>query len=681
MEKLNLHPTYLLACSLLLTACDGTDESTPDLDEVVEPDLGEVEAPAQQQVPVLGPVIDCPAGRMIGILHNPESSCSLRGAVPPGWTWKGMFAAGSPGVDALTIPVPTDLKRFCMYEYVNGLPKQEDYQAMVSAIHGSGIMSVDSVAADCRGEFAQGNGLNDYSLAVELHDAFRTNIDWVDAGVLGITQQKRTRVDVTVVDTVSQEAIDQGFHPVNEHGIYMAELIADIACPDGDPNCRENFRYALAMPRYDWASLPDWVEGGEHGTQGDVALAIYEAVGGWHERRLANPSKAAPRLVLNLSIGWQRLTQDTDALERGPAKSILSALQYASCQGALVFVAAGNNPDEGCPTDHPDPLAPASYEQFRAPTQQECLDLGFASPWAGQFPVHGSPSGYDPLVHAVGGVDEYDRPIINARIDGTPRLVALGSNGVVAQGGAAFEPLTGTSVSAAVASGIASLVWSYRPDLRPHELVELMYETGYKVDRDSEFGMTGWLMPQMRLSACAALAAACDGQDPDACPKLECEAEAPALDGNLTYFFKQTDSILDDPTTKVDELDTNASPGAPVCENFDFTNLADPQPPKPVCSRCSMSIAPGATVGDDSIKMTTDSMYDGMVTAAWVTVYDAVGTPTAIHFDGAVIASLNSPTADVTVTAVNAPTTVSATLNFTLADGSKQSNSIPVALP
>jgi hypothetical protein len=686
MDKLNLRILSLLACSFLLPACDGED-AAPEIDEELdgvletETELQGFASTQEQQVPTASPPIsDCNAGRVIGILHNAEASCSLRGAVPPNWVWRAMFSQGSPGVDALTIPVPVELRRYCAFDYINGEPKGEDLAVLHSAIEASGVMSLDSVASDCRGEFPQA-GLDDIQLAADLHAAFRANIDWLHPADLGTTQQKREKVDVTVVDTVAQEAINQGLDPVSEHGLYMAELIGDIACPDGDHDCLEQLRYTLAMPRIDWDHAPDWVKGGGHGTQGDVALAIYEAVGSWHERRIANPTKSAPRLVLNLSIGWNLLTQDTDSVDRGPAKSIISALQYASCQGALVFVAAGNNPDEGCPANHIEPLAPAAFEEFRAPTEAECNAMGFGSPWAGNYPVHGSQSGYEPLVHAVGGVDEYDRPIINARIGGTPRMVALGSNGVVVDNGAAFAPLTGTSVSAAVASGIASLVWSYRPELRPHEIAEIMYEAGWKLGTDAEFGTNGVLWPQQRLSVCAALDSACEGQDPDACPKLECEAEAPALDGNLLDFFKLTETIVSDPATQVDTLMTNQSAGAPVCETFDYTNLADPQPPKPVCSRCSMSIAAGSNFGDDSIKMQTEAMYDGMVTAAWVTVYDAVGSPAQISFDNAVITSLNSPTSDVTIALVHSPTTVAATLNFVLSNGTKQSNSIPVSLP
>lgn len=680
MEKINLRPHHLLACSLLLAACDSTlEDQAADVDDTVDPaPTAEIAANAETQVPVLAPIIDCPSARFIGVLDSPTGSCSLRGALPPGWIWTGMFAHGSPGVDALSIPVPADLQRFCMFEYFNGKPGAEDFTMLFTAIDNYSGMSLDSVASDCRGEFAQGD-LNDPSLAFELHDAFRSNIGWIDAIDLGATQTKRVRIDMTVVDTVSQAGLDQGFSPTNEHGLQMGRLIADIACPDADPNCHEQLRYTLAMPREDWASGPEWLRGGLHGTQGDLALAVYEAVGGWHERRLAEPLKSAPRLVLNLSLGWQRLTDDANDLHRGPSQSLISALQYASCQGALVFVAAGNNPDEGCPEQHQGPLAPAAFEEMPAPTALECAALGFSPPWAASYPVFGGPGDYTPLVHAVGGVDEFDQPLINARVGGRPRLAALGANGLVASPGGSTEPLTGSSVATAVAAGAAAILWSYRPDLRPDEVVDLLHVSGWELGDPADFGLiNGGNWDINRISVCAALDAACDGRDPNECPQIGCKSEAPALDGNMSGFFTEVDAIVGDPTTNVDAIDTGLSGAAPVCEMFNWTELADPQPELPLCSRCNMVVAAGNLTGDDSVKMTTDATYDGQVVSATLTILDAAGTPSDYVFGPDVITSLNNPTSDVTVTYVDAPTTMSATLNFGLLDGTTQSNSIPV---
>jgi hypothetical protein len=687
METIKLRPHHLLACSLLLAACDSTledqaaDEAADDDEtesEPIEPaPLGEIAANQQQQVPVIGgPIIDCPSARMIGVLEDAEGHCSLRGALPAGWIWTAMFEQGTPDVDALTLPVPSDLRRFCMYEYFNGKPGAEEFTALFTAIDLSPHMSLDSVASDCRGEFTQGD-LNDPSLAFELHDAFRSNIDWIDAAELGATQVKRTPIDMTVVDTVSQAAVEFNVAPENEHGLQMGALIADIACPDAAPNCVEQLRYTLAMPRHDWASVPDWVTGGWHGTQGDVALALYLAVASWQERRIADPLGSSPRLVLNLSLGWQRLTEDANDLERGPAKSLLSALQYASCQGVLVFVAAGNNPDEGCPEQHMGPLAPAMFEQMAAPTKAECATLGFAPADDIQYPVFGSGSDYTPLVHAVGGVDENDRPLINGRLKGRPRLAALGSNGLVATAGGSTEPLTGSSVATAVTTGAAALLWSYLPRSRPDEIVELLYGSGLGLGELADFAKLGsgdWEIH--RLSVCSALEKACAGQDPDECPKLECELVA--APGNMDGFFSEVDDILADPATEIDEIDSGLTGAVPVCEQFDWTDLADPQPESPICSRCNMLVPAGGLTGDDNLKMTTNAEYDGLVVSATLVTLNANGLTSDYVLDATAIASLNSPTTNVTVVYLEAPNTVSATLNVGLVDGTMQANPIPV---
>jgi hypothetical protein len=283
-----------------------------------------------------------------------------------------------------------------------------------------------------------------------------------------------------------------------------------------------------------------------------------------------------------------------------------------------------------------------------------------------------------PLVYAVGGVDEHDRPLINARAKGSPRLVALGSNGLVAGAGGSTEPLTGSSVSAAVVSATAALVWSYVPKLRPHEVVDIIYNAGLPLGSHADFELTGsgdWEIS--RASVCSALERACNGQDPDECPTdLDCKL-VPAPD-NMDHFFGQVETLVNDPSTKVDEIDTGLSGDVPVCESFNWTELADPQPETPICSRCNMIVPAGNITGDDILKMTTNPEYDGLVVTASLTTVDGAGMPTIYPLDGSVILSLNSPITNVTTVYLDAPTAVAATLNVELVDGTKQANSIPV---
>ncbi len=676
---------YLLACSLLLGGCALEDDLYIDDAEPAEPSdpiAGSADRVAAHSdaEPYAGPIIDCPAARVIGVLNDPNESCGLREAVPPGWVWSTMFEDGSPGVDALTQAVPSELRRYCMYEYAGGLPEELGfYDPLLEAIDASPYMDLSSVAADCRGEFPQGD-LNDLSVGVELHEAFRDNIDWVSGPELGSTQDFRIPVDIAVIDTVSQRAAEDPFvDPVNQHGEYMAALIADIACPEGDATCLETIHHVLAMPRDNWATPPNWIEGGEHGTQGDLALAIYEAVGDWRERTLADPQGTPRRLVINLSLGWERLADHTTDPDRGPQRSLRTALEYASCQGALVFAAAGNNPDEGCAQDHTGPLDPAGFEQIPAPTESECAAMGF-QPLI-DHPVFGGPGSYRPLVHAVGGVDQFDQPLINARVGGRPRLASYAANATIVDDGLATETLTGSSVASAVASGAAALLWSYRHDLTPDEVVERLYSAGWDTGDQADFELAGGSSSINRISVCGALTAACIGMPGAECPELQCEVEPPAQDGNLGDFFSAVHQVISDPSTSVTTYASGLPGDVPSCDPFQWTELADPQPELPVCSRCSAEIAAGNYLDDDVVNISIEPSYKGSVTSATLVVYDVTRAPKAYPFDGSVVALINNPAVDVTVVTVDAPQTSSALLKFALADGQSQSNPIPVSFP
>src|SRR5690606_30927345 len=145
--------------------------------------------------------------------------------------------------------------------------------------------------------------------------------------------------------------------------------------------------------------------------------------------------------------------------------------------GALMVAAAGNTKNELCPEQYVGALAPARFEALAAPTGFECWLLGHNPQWTQSYPIFAGGGGnYVPLVHAVGGLDESDEMLINSRLEAMPRLAALGASGIVDPGA---EALSGTSVSAAVTSATAALLWSYRPELRPDEVMQLIYDSGW----------------------------------------------------------------------------------------------------------------------------------------------------------------------------------------------------------
>jgi hypothetical protein len=663
---------------------DNVDDAAPDLSDE-QPAVGSVgeggvQAPESHSVPVQLVVGSCPgATRLIGVLTPGFTDCSLAGTVPAQWGTSTLFDTGSPGVGALSAAVPTDLRRFCAYDYVGPEGQVSAwYGALTTAVDNSPYMDVGTLSTDCRGEFEQGD-LYDVSIGEELRAAFLANIGWANGVQIDNDAGNRETIDVAIVDTVSQAAADSpSIDPVNGHGLQMAGLVRAVGCPAGRSDCLEAVHHILAMPRDDWSTTPDWVVGGNHGSQGDLAMGIYQAVEAWRERRLASPGSSSPRLVINLSLGWERL--DNEALEsgRGPHAAVLAAMRFGSCHGALMVAAAGNTKDELCPEQYVGALAPARFEQLAAPTAAECALLGYVPQWTASYPIFAGGGAYAPLVHAVGGLDEADEALINARVGAMPRLAALGANGIVDPGA---DALSGTSVSAAVTSATAALLWSYRPELRPDQVMQLIYSSGWATGDVADFALTG--SPDVhRVSVCAALDDACTGQ-PGTCPKPGCSATAPAFDGNLSGFETAIEAVLADPQTNVESFQVVTAAEFPTCEpptEMGSTDLSSPQPDVPLCSRCNLGKGGGILANDDPLSMTIDPSYAGQILGLKLVLMDAAGTTSYHGFDSEVVDSLNAQPDPVNITRVmvEAPDARDAALQFVLIDGSMQTNRITI---
>jgi hypothetical protein len=672
--------------ALLLGGCSLADNDTIELDGIDalddNEDTGPLGEPAAEVAiadngadPYVGaPIIpdECIGASVVGIVNNPEGSCNIP-ELPGEWAWRPMFEDGSPEVAALGLAVPAEFDKYCMYEWVSQEPLLDDgqYSSLIAAIDAYPFIDLDSVAADCLGFEEQGD-LNDPSVAASLEDSFQINIDAVDALDLAATEGIRRPVRMALLDSISQAAFDQQLQPHNEHGLYMGALIGDIACPSGDPSCVAQLRYLLAMPRTDY-QLPDWTVGLDYASKVDVAIQIYAAVQQWREAKLSGDPDAADRLVINLSLGYHRINAGVDEFDRGPQASLKTALDFAACHGALVFAASGNVRDENCPNNESGPLAPASFEALAAPTEAQCAALGFTPDWAGEFPVFPPSNQPRPLVYAVGGVDAYDNFLVNGINGSRPMLAALGANGI---GSDMSMALTGSSVSTAVASATAMLMWSYDPSLRPDEIHARMYDSGHPLGEYADFGIIGAGEEIRRLSVCASLDQVCQGLPANKCPQLGCVAQPSASDGNLGGFFTAIDGVLSDPSTKIEEFGGDSV--APTCDATPMTELVTPQPEAPICGHCAASITAGTTPDDDVVTMTIDTSYQGEIFDTKLLIEDATGMVTAVTFDPYVIDALNNPNIDVVKVYFDGPDTVAASLAFTLNDGTTQANPIPV---
>lgn len=336
-------------------------------------------------------------------------------------------------------------------------------------------------------------------------DTHRKQAGWVRR-----LPESKSRIEVAVIDSAARpyaSPLDDTY----DHGRTMGRVIADLGCPlDGASACPAEIVNHLALPLRTPAE-EDTLNGGYYGTRAHLAAAISQAVAGWQ----AVTSRAvAPRLVLNLSVGWDAShggAYEKDFRELNVAsQAVYAALLEASCMGALSIASAGNR---SAPDDS-GIMYPAGWEAVVAPDEQQCANLGWRER-PNQLPVFKSATSYRPLVYAIGGVDAQDQPLTNARPLAQPRLVAH-ALAVVAEDpprGGWTSSLTGSSLAAAVSSGVATAAWSYRPELTAHDLMELVYQTA--VELDPSAGTTEHCLPTSlpcsahairRVSACETLA-------------------------------------------------------------------------------------------------------------------------------------------------------------------------------
>lgn len=315
--------------------------------------------------------------------------------------------------------------------------------------------------------------------------------------------QKLARIAVLdSAPTAPDGAIAQGAG--SRHGDTLIHLIEDIVCEPlsrGGRRCAAEVTSELALP---WlnagVSTPD---GGHSGTPMDLARAIYSATSRWELDRATRPNTTPPRLILNLSLGWEHTLSiadcfaDPTAAVDLPAKVVQAALQYAAERGAIVVAAAGN--DSGGPSPRTGMTCPGAYQG---------LGRG-ASPETS-------------LLTAVSGVDYGDQPLVSARSAGRTGLVGLAFDAVAWSGVEAPPPaLVGSSVAAAVVSAISALVVARQPSWSPSQVTKAIYDGGVPLAAPADSCPLDFLScATRRANVCGALLQA--GVSP-----LTCEA-APA---------------------------------------------------------------------------------------------------------------------------------------------------------
>jgi hypothetical protein len=302
----------------------------------------------------------------------------------------------------------------------------------------------------------------------------------------------------------------------SQHGFTLGHLAYGLVCPSSGP-CAATIvtRRALCYQKFDPEQLLALQEvgntrSGHMGLVSDLAAAILAEVLHWRD-------VGTPRhLILNLSLGWDgELFGDLDAQSvsqlEPSVQAVYKALRFARQSGVLVVAAAGNAQGR----ESAWPLFPAAWE-LRRPTL-------FHLPFGRK------------RIYAVGGVDSQGLPLPNTRKGGQPRRVAYADHAVTgAEPSKPTAMYTGTSVSAAVVSSIAAVVWHLQPELTPAEVMRLITRSGDELDTQADFYAWKWLLSKLmaapnarRLSLCQAVQQACEPNG-KRCPDLEPLSKCPA---------------------------------------------------------------------------------------------------------------------------------------------------------
>jgi hypothetical protein len=334
-------------------------------------------------------------------------------------------------------------------------------------------------------------------------------------------------VEVAIIDATPR-SLGMTARDRSGHGFAVSRVVGTLACanPDSFECTHQVVVPYLALPiigEVEGNFDEDWVTGGRTGTMVHLYDALSTAIQEW--RKHGNQ-----HLIINLSVGWDpiKLAADDKSVVR-----IRSLLESAWCSGALIVAAAGNF------TGSPGPIYPAAFESLRAPTAARCQKL---LP-AGTEPAAMPGNRYAPLVHSVGAVDINDRRTLVNRRWGQPRLAALGAAVTVPgpPGMPYTDPMDGTSMSAAIVSGIAARIWAARPTLKAVEVMEKIYQGGVelKVGDALERPQTEYCMGEpygpcaqwkvRRAYLCGAMAKALPGPTP------ACDQSLPSTNFNWPH--------------------------------------------------------------------------------------------------------------------------------------------------
>jgi hypothetical protein len=479
------------------------------------------------------------------------------------------------------------LDRFCLYTCVNvNRLKAGPYQPFVAPPDLKASMDRLAISTAGEEELVSGSSLTTQSHAVDqaLAKEFKSQAGQLPSpsGLLS----GPANVRITVLDGEPAAHLVTGPPAAGvQHGFAVAHLARELVCKGVNGPCAATVLNQRVLNYGDPGKSTTPLPPGRRGSVGlvsDLATAITEAV------------QTPPRgkhLILNLSIGWDG--EGDLAAVRDPAMMdvtatyVYAALQFAARKKVLVIAAAGNRRGGGV-ADSNWPILPAAW------------DL-----WPAGQPSH--------LIYAVGGVDWQGLPLPNSRTKGLPVRVAYGDHATVE-----FKPngyttaYTGSSVSTAVVSAAAAVIWNLLPRLEPAEVMSSIDLSGETQLAPADYHFGSPAPPIREISLCAAVKHACQSMPgcPAAAVALRCgppRHQPPALSSLLTMDEPQPSfgnafaptvlfsKIILSPCHQSTVLLTAAGDpvAPPVCPTDQYGSLSAqpwlfPQPGDDPCPNCAL---------------------------------------------------------------------------------------------
>jgi subtilisin family serine protease len=313
--------------------------------------------------------------------------------------------------------------------------------------------------------------------------------------LLGATVRLWRAADPRDVAAIVRELAGESFvASVQPNYLYalQPDAVADAASADAGPP-----QYALEKLHVDAARalangdkvLVAVVDTAVDETHPDLQGAVearYDAIGGEvvtraHGTSMAGAIAAHGRIegvAPQVRLLTARAFDTTEAGAQGPTLSILKAIDWAAQQHAQVVNMSFAGP--------PDP----AMHRILGAAFGKGIVLVAAAGNSGRNSAPLYPAA-DEKVLGVTATDADDRLFDNANVGHYVALSAPGVDVLLPAPGGAYALETGTSVSAALASGVAALILQRRPSLRPAALRQLLTSTARKLGasgHEADFG-------------------------------------------------------------------------------------------------------------------------------------------------------------------------------------------------